>query len=87
MNKKTMNNMKLRRLTMGTLICLGAVLVSCHSSYDEGSSEGHYDTVQAERNDRTMSNQQHDGLEQTTLDSASKGDSGTQQMMPDSAGH
>ena len=56
----------------GSLIALS----SCHSQYDEGSMEGHYDTIQQNRtNDQSMSNQQHDGLNSVKPDSSATSDS------------
>jgi len=57
--------------TLAVAMMLFVTIQSCHSSYDEGSEEGHYDTVQQNRsNDRTMSNQQHDGTLQPKTDTA-----------------
>lgn len=58
--------MQIRKLLTSLSIALAMGLLcttqSCHDRYDEGSEEGHYDTVQQNRSsDRTMANQQHDG--------------------------
>jgi len=54
-------------LVFGSLLALS----SCHSQYDDGSMEGHYDTIQQNRtSDQTMSSQQHDGLNAAKRDTA-----------------
>lgn len=58
-----------------TFLLLMTATQSCHSRYDEGSEEGHYDTVQNRNNDHTMSKQQHDGLQQANRDTTGLVDS------------
>ena len=68
----------------GSLIIIIAMTVlfatqSCHNRYDEGSEEGHYDTVQTRTNDHTMTNQQHDGLDKAKTDTITTVDSTSSQ--------
>lgn len=59
-------------ITLSLTVFLGAQ--SCHSSNNDESEQG-YDTVQSRTDDRTMSKQQHDGVEQPNPDSVATVDS------------
>lgn len=74
---------KIRHLaiTLSAFICL--TFAACGSGTGDGAATG--DSVQTHRDDRSMSNQQHDGIEQTPDDSMMGQDTTLPQDMRDSS--
>lgn len=73
MKKTNLQTRAILTLSMAIMLIFSAI--GCHSSYDEGSEEGHYDTVHTRTHDNTMTNQQHDGLDQAKADTTARVDS------------
>jgi len=69
----------LTTLVIASSLTLLLAAQGCHSNYNEGSEEGNYDTVQTRTDDRTMSKQQHDGVEQPNPDTVATVDSAAMQ--------
>lgn len=74
-------NIKHLAISLSAFICL--TFVACGSGTGDGAATG--DSVQVHRDDRSMSSQQHDGLEKTPGDSMMGQDTTQPQSMPDSS--
>lgn len=74
-------NIRHLALSLVTFICL--TFAACGGGAGNGAATG--DSVQSHRDDQSMSNQQHDGMEQTPNDSMMDSDTTMVEGMPDSS--